>query len=202
MKSKVFFLIAIFLMAMVGQPAYAAKKKTTKKKAKPELTRVGNTYFAGNEQMKRTQMLDWYAKQNCDQAYDQFKKGNQMFMAGWTLMAFGTAFEIIGLGCTFGWVGQSVNRVVDDITDATHGNTSASRTKKISGKDPMLLAGVSFLVIGTPCVIACGPLIKAGKKRMYGSVDVYNVTCRKRAWVQPTWSVQSSQNGLGMAINF
>jgi len=51
-------------------------------------------------------------------------------------------------------------------------------------------------------VIACGPLIKVGKKKMYGSVDVYNVTCRKRAWVQPTWSVQSSQNGLGMAINF
>jgi len=201
MKSKVFFLIAILMMAMVGQPAYAAKKKT-KKKMKPELTRVGNTYFAGNEKMKRMQMEEWYAKQNCEQARDQFKKGNQMFMAGWTLMAFGTAFEIIGLGCTFGWVGKSVDRVVDDITDTASGKPTSKRSEKISPKDPMLLAGASFMAIGLPCVIACGPLTKVGKKKMYGSVDVYNVTCRKRAWVQPTWSVQSSQNGLGMAINF
>ena len=192
-------------MAMTGQPAYAAqqKKKSTKKKALPELTRVGNTYFAGDEKMQRTQMLNWYADKNCQQAYEQFKKGNQCYMAGWTLMAFGTAFEIIGLGCTFGWLGKSVNRVVDDIKDASQGNLEdANRSKKVSSKDPVLLAGVSFMVIGMPCVIACGPLIKAGKRQMYGSVDVYNVTCRKRAWANPSWQLQSSQDGLGLAIRF
>ena len=63
--------------------------------------------------------------------------------------------------------------------------------------------GFAVLIgIGAAAQIACGPLIVVGRKKMYQSVDLYNVTCRKRAQVQPYWSIQTSNNGLGFAVNF
>ena len=63
--THILLLIAIFLVSMVAQPAFAASPKKGKKKAKPELSRVGNKYYAGKEEMKGKQVLEFYAQQNC-----------------------------------------------------------------------------------------------------------------------------------------
>ena len=46
-NNLILILIAIFLVSMVAEPAFAAtpQKGKSKKKANPELTRAGNTYF-------------------------------------------------------------------------------------------------------------------------------------------------------------
>ena len=46
-NNHILILIAIFLVSMVAAPAFAAtpQKSKGKKKANPELTRAGNTYF-------------------------------------------------------------------------------------------------------------------------------------------------------------
>lgn len=78
--THILFLIAIFLVSMVAEPAYAATPKKgkgkTKKKARPELTRAGNTYYInGKEEIKGQKVLEFYAQQNCQAAYDQYKRG-------------------------------------------------------------------------------------------------------------------------------
>ena len=84
--THILFLIAIFLVSMVAEPAYAATPKKgkgkTKKKARPELTRAGNTYYInGKEEIKGQKVLEFYAQQNCQAAYDQYKRGRQCYVA-------------------------------------------------------------------------------------------------------------------------
>lgn len=58
------------------------------------------------------------------------------------------------------------------------------------------------MIIGGALEIACIPTIAVGYSKMHQTVNVYNVSCRNIAEVKPYWSLQASNNGLGIAYNF
>lgn len=51
------------------------------------------------------------------------------------------------------------------------------------------------------CEIACIPTLIVGYNKMHKSADVYNSSCAKQQ-SQAYWSVNASQNGIGLALNF
>lgn len=198
--NHIFFLIAIFLVSMVAGPAYAAtpKKSKTKKKAKPELTHVGNTYYVGGstERLHGKQVLDFYAKQNCQAAYDEYKKGMQCRVAGICLLAGGAGVTVAGLGCV---IGGAVNTVKSGI-GAAYGAATGGSTQFGVDKNTMLAGGI-LIGVGLASQIAGIPTLVVGKKKRWRSVDTYNSTCRT-ACVQPYWSIQTYGNGVGVAYHF
>ena len=198
--NHIFFLIAIFLVSMVAGPAFAAtpKKGKSKKKAKPELTRVGNTYYVSGttDRLKGKQVLDFYAKQNCDAAYKEYKQGMQCRTAGFCLLGGGLGVTVIGLGCVIGGAVNTVKSTIGGAINAAQGGEGQFDVDR-----PTLLAGGILMGIGFAAQIACIPTVIAGKKKMYRSVDTYNVTCRT-ACVQPYWSIQTTGTGIGFAYHF
>ena len=62
--------------------------------------------------------------------------------------------------------------------------------------------GATLMGIGGALEIACIPTIAVGYSKMHQTVNVYNASCRKTAEVKPYWSVQASNNGIGLAYNF
>ena len=196
--THILFLIAIFLVSMVAEPAYAAtpKKGKGKKKAKPELTRSGNTfYIGGKEEIKGQKVLEFYAKQNCQAAYDQYKRGRQCYIAGWSLFGGGAALTVAGLGCIIGGVANTIGSAI----------STATGQGQMTVYDQLMLAGGVLVGVGAVSQIVCAPLIVVGKKKMHQSAETYNATCRysqMRMQPQPYWSLQTSSNGLGFAFNF
>ena len=61
---------------------------------------------------------------------------------------------------------------------------------------------VGLGVIGGALEIACIPTIAVGYSKMHQTVNVYNVSCRTTAQVKTYWSLQTSNNGVGLAYNF
>lgn len=204
--THILFLIAIFVVSMVAEPAYAAtpKKGKAKKQPKPELTRAGNTYFVGGKDaIKGKQVLEFYAQQNCQAAYDQYKLGRQCYIAGWALVGGGTALAVVGLGCIIGGAVRTVGGAIGAASDASQGGDGSSGMSGMdSGKSTMIAGGV-LLGIGVTAQLVCIPLNIVGKKKMYLSAETYNATCRyAQAQPKPYWSLQASNNGLGFAFNF
>ena len=197
--NHILFLIAIFLVSMVAEPALAAtpKKGKGKKKARPELTRSGTTYFInGKDPIKGQKVLEFYAQQNCQAAYDQYKRGRQCNIAGWCLFGGGAALTVAGLGCIIGGVANTIDSAIGGVS---------SGSGQITIYDQLMIAGGVLVGVGAVSQIVCAPLIVVGRKKMHLSAETYNASCRysqMRMQPQPYWSLQTSSNGFGFAFNF
>lgn len=60
----------------------------------------------------------------------------------------------------------------------------------------------AFSIIGLGCEIACIPTLIVGYNKKHKSVDVYNSSCAYKSKSRAYWSINASQNGLGIALNF
>ena len=161
-----------FLFAAILMAANLIAQEQT-----PILECHGNTYFYGREAMTQRQMLDWYAQHNCQAAYLQFEQGQKMANAGWACLGVSAACHV-GLWACLG-IAMYGEADFEKLMWASYG----------------LAAG--HAAFGAACI----PLLIVGHHKMHGSVDRYNVSC-SMAKAQPYWSVQASNNGLGLALNF
>ena len=91
MKKILFVLAAILLTApMLTNSAQA------------QLRIDGNDYYYGDKELSNSELLQFYADQNCQAAYNQYVKGQKMSKAGWALLGIGG-----GLGIAGGAIGAS-----------------------------------------------------------------------------------------------
>lgn len=205
-NNHILILIAIFLVSMVAAPAFAAtpQKSKGKKKANPELTRAGNTYFInGKDAIKGKQVLEFYAQHNCEAAYKQYKTGRNCTIAGWSLLGGGAGLTIIGLGCIIGGVVNTIGGAMGSMSEASEGGSGEGGINRMNSGTSTIIAGGVLVGIGAAAQIACGPLIVVGKKKTRLAMETYNASCRyTQARPQPYWSIQTSSNGLGFALNF
>ena len=176
MKKYLFVLVAILMAApMLTDGAQA------------QLRIDGNDYYYGDKELSNSELLQFYADQNCQAAYDQYIKGQKTSTAGWCLLGIGG-----GLGVVGGAIGAS---------NVLMNNTSSKDIFKDMFKGDLGTAALVLGVVGTACEIASIPCLVLGYRKQHTSVDVYNVECAK-ASLRPTWSLQSSANGVGVAMNF
>lgn len=137
-----------------------------------QLIRLGNTYYYDNQVMNKQAPLEWLSTQNCPAAYEQFRSGMRTASAGWALMATGLMADLVGTLILL-TRGKSVPTV-----------------------------GYILVGIGGALEIACIPTIAVGYSKMHQTVNVYNISCGTTAQVRPYWSLQASNNGIGLAYNF
>ena len=119
--------------------------------------------------------------------YRQYRSGLRMYNAGWGLLGTGLTLDAFAIGLTLG-LGLSFEQ------DPEH---------------PTMGPGIVFLLVSLPvgvaglaCNIAGIPMVCVGKKRMQQSIDAYNISLPEPQTAKNYWSIQSSNNGIGLAYHF
>lgn len=136
-------------------------------------------YTIGETVMNQTEYAS-FLYHNCQPAYQEFLSGQKLSQAGWA--SFGCGLGLTSFGAVLSVLSNNI--------------------KAKGGSGEMLsTSGVSFLIAGTCATWLVGiPALSIGYHRMHNSVNTYNVMQKKD--VQAYWSLQTSNNGLGVAYNF
>lgn len=116
--------------------------------------------------------LQDFLYQTCPQAYDYWRKNFIMECAGWGLLSGGVVLVVAG--------------------------------GALAGEVPSGVSGgyIGMAVVGAACVCAGIPLGAVGHiRRTQKAVDVFNMQCATR-YSEVRFNLQTSQNGIGLALNF
>ena len=146
---------------------------------KYNITRMGtNEYtYMGKYMDKREFKI--FLRNNCPQAYSQYRKGQKMANIGWGLIGGGLALAAGGT------VALGIN--------ASRGDESAG----------LLLTGLIALPAGMAVAVGAGvPLVCVGYKTRNNAHNVYNANCASSSAAPMTFNLTAGPNGIGVAMNF
>ena len=135
-----------------------------------------NLYTYGGTEME-AKAMEQFLRNNCPAAYSKYMSGKTLKKAGWWTFGAGIAMTIGGsvmLGCMpSGW----------DIS--------------INGS----WYHIAFVCLGPITMVGAGvPLLCVGYYRTNHALDIFNRQCATKEKL--SLNLQSSQNGLGLALNF
>lgn len=180
MKKILVILAAVVLaMPMVAQEAQANAAM---------LHMDGNTYYYGDQKLSNSELLNFYAQQNCQEAYDQFRKARQVTTAGWAFLGIGGALDVGAIVCAALYIRDRQNGNVPATGNPMDADTYA--------------AMIGLTLSATAFELACIPMLVVGYHKQHSSVDTYNQSCAKASAAKPYWAIQASENGLGLAFKF
>lgn len=113
-----------------------------------------------------------FLQENCIEAYTHYKKGQNTATAGWALLGVGLATNF---ACN---LTVAIDSYLYD--------------------DPILMF---FTCLGTALELAAVPTLIVGYHKKHQSANIYNREINKNR-TQAYWSLNASQNGFGLALNF
>lgn len=126
----------------------------------------------GSRQMDRREYAN-FLRNTCFRAYRNYVVGNNMVKAGWVLFGVGCAFVVTGGGMMADW------------------------------DDGVWIAGFSICLLGGSAGFVSLFVLPIGYTyRNKRSVDVFNYQCTRKRTTACTFNLQSSSNGLGVALRF
>lgn len=132
-----------------------------------------NEYKIGGQWVTRKEYYKFINNRDCVPAYQQFQSGKKCAIAGWSTLGAGVLFVFIGGMCFI--------------------------SPNFSGE----IAGCLLSPIGAGLALAGIPLVSVGYYRMNNAYKQYNHHCApNKGMAQMTLKLQSSSNGLGLALNF
>ena len=136
---------------------------------------AGSYIYYGDQVFNLKQCVDFLATTNNQPAYETFQSGYKCYQAGWGLLGAGLGVDLIGsLIIAFG---------------------------PKEGNDAMFYSGMACLGVGAAAILASIPTIFIGYARLNDGIDMYNMS-QAGAVPQAYWTVQGSENGVGLALHF
>ena len=147
------------------------------------LARAGSTYYYNGQEM-RGREYEQFLLQNCATAFNAYKSGQNTMIAGWVLLSYG----VVGV-CAF-----SALLVTMDRRDYNQYNNAEATYGLVVGLE------IAGLTTASASTIASIPCLWVGYTKMHRSVELFNFSCAHKQ--QAYWSVNASQNGVGLAYNF
>lgn len=145
----------------------------------PLVEQAGSYFFCGDRVMTKKQYGNFLSTR-CTPAYEEFQRGYRCYQVGWGLIGAGLAVDLVG---------SIVWALAPEVTP--DGKTS-----------PLTIAGGTLVIAGGCAILAALPTVFIGYARMDNSVDIYNVSQRTASNTPAYWTIQGSQNGIGIAYNF
>lgn len=144
-----------------------------------------NEYKIGDQWMNRKEYYNFINNKNCIPAYQQFQTGKKCVTAGWVTFGSGLTIMTIGLCC---------------LAADQHYYNGSYYEHDYSGS----IACCVLAPIGGATAVCAGiPLLSVGYYKMNNAYKKYNEYCspdKKPSYV--SFNLQSSANGLGLAIHF
>ena len=124
-----------------------------------------------------------YLQNTCPEVYGRFKSGYVTAMTGWGLFAAGPILTLcIGLPV---WLSGD---------PCMYDHYDSHKVALHAG------FGIGFITVGMGAFVSGITCLGVGYGRMHRSAEIYNFHCANK----PTtyWSLQSSANGIGLALHF
>ena len=144
--------------------------------------RIGNSYIVNHSVMNSRAYMG-YLQNTSPEVYGRFKSGYTTAMTGWGLFAAGPIVSLcIGLPV---WLSGD---------PCMYDHYDSHKVALHAG------FGIGFITVGMGAFVSGITCLGVGYGRMHRSADIYNFHCANK----PTtyWSLQSSANGLGLALHF
>ena len=144
--------------------------------------RIGNSYIV-NQNVMNSRAYMGYLQNTSPEVYGRFKSGYVTAMTGWGLFAAGPILTLcIGLPV---WLSGD---------PCMYDHYDSHKVALHAG------FGIGSIVVGMGAFVSGITCLGVGYGRMHRSADIYNFHCANK----PTtyWSLQSSANGLGLALHF
>lgn len=136
------------------------------------VTKTGINEYICNGKYMNAKEYEYFLRNNCSSAYQQYRKGKNLVIAGWSLLGCGMASLGVGI------ILLSINGKVDST------------------------GGVLPLAIGVHVVGGGVLLFALGNHKKNSALDIYNEKCASSAAKPVTFNLTAGQNGLGIAMNF
>lgn len=147
------------------------------------VVKKGNTFYCGDQQMNRAAYKQ-FLQDECPQAYQQYKQGQQCMIAGWALFGGGL---VCAPFCGTGWF----------VSAFGYSATPPSQDNSARHTNSAFFYG---LCVSAAAVIASVPLLSVGYVKMDNrSVKTYNEQCAKQN-VELAFGLTG--NGVGMSVRF
>lgn len=171
--------------AAYAAPAYGAPQATGL-----PIVRDDKTFIMGDVRMTEDQYIA-FVQQNCQQAYDSYMKGKKLRKSGWALFASGLTF--MGVGSVLYGLGYGL------------ADPSSDKYGKVTFRYPELYLGLGIpgavlLGAGSALFVASIPCIVVGTVKRNNSHEIYNANCAQKTALE--FGIQTSQNGVGLAMKF
>ena len=182
-------LVLILSFAVLALVSYGQEAVQTEV-AQSCIVRKGDRYTVNGITYINSTEFRGYLKNTNPDLFAQYNKGYKLGMAGWGLLAYGTAMMPTSFILS---LFHHDTPDVDPITgkEDYHHEEDARWSK----------GWCSSFAIAAAALAASIPMLGIGYYKMHKSVDVYNVSLQ-RAAPQTFWSIQLSGNGIGVAYNF
>lgn len=139
-----------------------------------------DVYTVGSLRMSEDQYVD-FIRQNCKEAYDYYDSGVSLWNAGWKLFGMGIGLTLGGV--VWYCVGMYCFSPYDAAWKA------------------LVYGGCVLMGVGGLAATGSVPCLIVGGIRKNNSHEIYNESCARQT-SEVTFGLQSSRNGLGLAINF
>ena len=135
---------------------------------------AGSYLYYGDQVMNKKECMEFLSTRN-QPAYETFKSGYKCTQAAWGLFGAGVGVDVVG---------------------------TVLMTIKLKRKnDAMFFSGAGCVIAGGLAVIASIPTIFIGYARLNRGIDMFNMS-QAAATSQAYWTIQGSQDGLGLALHF
>lgn len=147
------------------------------------MTKSDDFYVLGDLRMDEAQYVE-FVKANCTPAYEAYQKAFQLRKTGFTLLGMGIGFA--AGGTTFIVLGSIFGATVSSGLGLA-----------------FTIPGSIFAGVGGGLLIGSIPCIAVGTVKKNNSYEVYNEVCARPSYATKLeFNLQTSQNGLGVAMRF
>ena len=136
---------------------------------------AGSYIYYGDQAFNLKQCAEFLSTSNYQPAYEKFQSGYKCYQAGWGLFGAGLGMDLIG-------------------------SIIIAFSPK-EGSAAMLYSGVACLGVGAAAILASVPTLFIGYARLNDGIDMFN-HAQVAAKSQAYWTIQGSQNGIGLALHF
>ena len=161
-------------------------------------------YSYGNLQMDEKAFREFLYKNN-SRAYLDYMKGKKIVNAGWWTLGTGLA-SMLGIGVGFYVTSQLIYNGTHDNNHNPYSDIDAAHYDRVGY--PFMIVGATFMGIGGGTILSSFPILGIGYKKKKNVIYSLNndsyIANNPSATNKPAvnLSVQSSQNGIGLALNF
>ena len=188
---------------------YIKEEKRIQEKQKETERREQSKYFihrvSSKEYSYRGEMLDknayaQFLKNNCPEAYKEFNKGKKLKQAGWVCFGIGLATM----------AGSGLYRILlenryKQCENSPYWNDMSDDMRRGLNAKYDNYSDISYIImggVGGGLILTSFPLFGAGVAKQKKSVSLYNDNCSSFVGNIVSFNLISSQNGIGMALQF
>lgn len=158
-------------------------------------------YSYGTTQMDRKAYADFLNK-NCPKAFLKYHLCEKMIVSGWVLFSVGIVMTIVGYPMYFVHVDHYHASFSDHYYFDDHEVSESEYNRKMDLLRSSRIVGITMGAVGSAAVVSSLVILPVGYTYRKQAMNIFNNQCAYKRTTACTFNLQSSSNGIGVALRF